>query len=69
MRKSRVIMATAERQFEYENKKHLRQDALMRRRFLLNGFFGDGAFVTGIEHPSPQHRLGPIAPVDMAKHP
>ena len=40
MRNGRVIMATAVRQFEYENKKHLRQDALMRRRFLLNGFFG-----------------------------
>jgi hypothetical protein len=39
MRNGRVIMATAVRQFEYENKKHLRQDALMRRRFLLDGLF------------------------------
>jgi hypothetical protein len=37
MRNGRVIMATAVRQFEYVNKKHLRQGALMRRRFLLDG--------------------------------
>jgi hypothetical protein len=39
MRNSRVIMATAVRQFEYENKKYLRQGALVRRRFLMDGLF------------------------------
>jgi hypothetical protein len=40
MRNGRVIMATAVRQFEYENKKYLRQGArLMGRRFLMDGLF------------------------------
>jgi hypothetical protein len=48
MRNGRVIMGTAARQFEDVNKKYLRQGALVRRRFLLNGFLGDDAAVGGI---------------------
>ena len=94
MRNGRVIMGTAARQFEDVNKKYLRQGALVRRRFLLNGFLGDDAAVGGIGVfaracgsplprplppaggelvfgkviPSPQRRLGPITPVDLAIH-
>jgi hypothetical protein len=53
MRNGRVIMATAVRQFEYENKKYLRQGALLRRGFLGDGFLGDNAFVTGIAEITP----------------
>ena len=48
MRNGRVNMGTAVRQFEYENKKYLRQGALVRRGFLGDGFLGDNAFAKGI---------------------
>lgn len=58
MRNGRDNMGTAVRQFEYENKKHLRQAALVRRGFLGefflgDGFLGDNAFVTGIAEITP----------------
>ena len=69
MRKSRVIMATAVRQFEYENKKHLRQGALMRRRFLLNGLFGGWCicYWNSLDHPSPLGEGKGVGPLGVAQ--